>query len=106
MVQTCLDKIIKICFKNSKVRFMEVNFRQNVCVGPKIVSALQRLRYESFPKNWSGTNDTVRIREVSALGRFHSTRIYLLLLTKIIKQTLQTKLSSPNRHTVYLYQPK
>ena len=65
-----------------KFRFMEVNFRQNVRVGPELVSALwsdrftevsalERLRYKSFLKNWSGTNDTVRLREVSSLGRFH-----------------------------------
>ena len=69
----CLDKIIKICLKNSKV-----NFRQNVRVGPQLVcalwsvrftevSALERLRYESFLKNLSGTNDTVCLRQVSAL---------------------------------------
>ena len=57
---------------------MEVNFRQNVRVGLELVSALwsvrftelsalDRLRYENLLKNWSGTNDTVRLREVSAL---------------------------------------
>ena len=51
---------------------------QAKCVGPELVSALwsvrftevsalERLRYESFLKNWSGTNDTVRLTEVSAL---------------------------------------
>ena len=58
---------------------MEVNFRQNVRVGPELVSALSvrftevsalgRLRYESFLKNWSGKNDTDGVREVSVLER-------------------------------------
>ena len=58
---------------------MEVNFRQNVCVGPELVSALhERLRYKSFLKNSSGTNDIVRLREVSALEdvRFREVSLY------------------------------
>lgn len=37
------------------------------------VSALERLRYESFFKNSSVTIQTVRLIEVSALGRFRCT---------------------------------
>ena len=68
---------------------MEVNFRQNVRVGPELVSALwsvrfsevsalESLRYEGFLKNWSGTNDTVRLREVVALEdvRFREVSLY------------------------------
>ena len=36
LFRQCLDKIIKICLKNSKVLFMEVNFRQNVRVGTEL----------------------------------------------------------------------
>ena len=69
---------------------MEVNLRQNVRVRLELVSALwsvrftevpalERLRYESFLKNLSGTNDTVRLREVSALGRFHCMSILVAI---------------------------
>ena len=73
---------MKHCLKNTKVRFMEVNFRQYVRAGPELVS-LQRCPL------WRGCakiisliflrNDTVRLREVSALEdvRFREVSLYL-----------------------------
>ena len=42
----------------------------------------ERLRYESFLKNLSGTNDTARLIEVSALEdvRFREVSLYNILL--------------------------
>ena len=92
--------------KSFEMLYSETSLKRTLA-GQKLLSALEMLRIVSLSNNWSGTNNTVCLREMSALEdvRFREVSLYIVVDRYCLKLLFRIPktLSNHKHYKILLY---